>query len=101
MAQDEVESALPELIQQVEQARFAEAVALGNRLLGATSLTSTQAVTIQQELGVAYVALERSDLAEAAFRAALGLQPNLELDTVKTSPRVLEAFNQAKQPVTP
>lgn len=101
VAQDEVESALPELIQQVEQARFAEAVALGNRLLGATSLTSTQAVTIQQELGVAYVALERSDLAEAAFRAALGLQPNLELDTVKTSPRVLEAFNQAKQPVTP
>ena len=38
------------------------------------------------------------DLAEAAFRAALALQPNLELDTVRTSPRVLEAFNRAKQP---
>lgn len=98
-AQDEVESSLPKLIQQVEGAQFAEAVALGNRLLGASSLTSTQAVTIQQELGVAYVALERADLAEASFRAALSLQPNLELDTVRTSPRVLAAFNRAKQPV--
>jgi phage tail protein X len=97
-AQDEVEASLPELIRQVEEARFAEAVAMGNRLLGAQSLTSTQAVTIQKELGVAYVALERGDLAEASFRSALALQPNLELDTVRTSPRVLDAFNRAKQP---
>ena len=97
-AQDEVESALPRLIQQVHEAEFAEAVSLGNRLLGAQSLTSTQVVTIQKELAVAYVALERLDLAQASFRAALALQPNFELDTVRTSPRVLEAFNRAKQP---
>jgi hypothetical protein len=100
-AQDAVEEELPTLIRQVEGARFAEAVALGNRLLGAQGLTSTQAVTIQKELGVAYVALDRADLAEASFRAALSLQPNLELDTVRTSPRVLEAFTRAKQPVAP
>ena len=100
-AQDQVEATLPKLIEQVRNAHFAEAVALGNRLLGAESLTSTQVVTIQKELGVAYVALERSDLAEASFRAALALQPNLELDTVRTSPRVLEAFNRAKQPAAP
>jgi len=97
-AQDEVESSLPRLIRQVHEAEFAEAVSLGNRLLGAQSLTSTQVVTIQKELAVAYVALERIDLAEASFRAALALQPNFELDTVRTSPRVLEAFNRAKQP---
>ncbi len=97
-AQDEVESSLPQLIQQVEKAQFAEAVALGNRLLGTPSLSSTQVVTIEKELAAAYVALERLDLAEASFRAALALQPNLELDTVRTSPRVLEAFNRAKQP---
>lgn len=96
-AQDEIETSLPELIRQVREAEFAEAVALGNRLLGARSLTSTQAVTIQKELGVAYVALDRGDLAQASFRAALALQPNLELDTVRSSPRVLEAFNRAKQ----
>jgi len=98
-AQDEVEASLPELIRQVKEAQFAEAVAMGNRLLGAQSLNSTQVVTIQKELGVAYVALERGDLAEASFRAALALQPNLELDTVRTSPSVLDAFNRAKQPV--
>jgi LysM repeat protein len=96
-AQDQVEEALPTLIQHVRAARFAEAVALGNRLLGASSLTSTQVVTIQKELGVAYVALGRPDLAEASFREALALQPNLELDTVRTSPRVLEAFHRAKR----
>ncbi len=96
--QDEVERSLPALIQQVKKAEFAEAVSLGNRLLGTPSLTSTQLVTIQKELAVAYVALDRTDLAEASFRAALALQPNLELDTVRTSPRVLEAFNRAKQP---
>jgi LysM repeat protein len=101
IAQDEVESSLPELIRQVQQAEFAEAVGLGNRLLGSGNPTSTQVVTIQKELAVAYVALERADLAEAAFRAALALQPNLELDTVRSSPRVLEAFNRAKQPAKP
>ena len=100
-AQDEVESSLPELIEQVQKAKFAEAVSLGNRLLGTQSLTSTQVVTIQKELAVAYVALERTDLAEASFRVALAMQPNLELDTVRTSPRVLEAFNRAKQPEKP
>lgn len=100
-AQDQVESSLPELIQQVKNAKFAEAVSLGNRLLGTQRLTSAQLVTIQKELGVAYVALERFDLAEASFRAALALQPNLELDTVRTSPRVLEAFNRAKQSAKP
>jgi LysM repeat protein len=97
-SQDEVESSLPKLIDQVKKAQFAEAMSLGNRLLGAQSLTSTQVVTIQKELAVAYVALERTDLAEASFRAALALQPSLELDTVRTSPRVLEAFNRANQP---
>lgn len=100
-AQDEVESSLPELIEQVKKGQFAEAVSLGNRFLGTQNLTSTQVVTIQKELAVAYVALERTDLAEASFRAALALQPNLELDTVRTSPRVLEAFNRAKAPEEP
>ncbi len=97
-AQDEVEGSLPALIQQVKNAEFAEAVSHANRLLGTQSLTSTQVVTIQKELAVAYVALDRADLAEASFRAALALQPNLELDTVRTSPLVLEAFSRAKQP---
>jgi len=96
--QQEVENLLPDLIARVQSGQFEEAVALANRMLGMQRLTSSQTVSIQKELAVAYVALERLDLAEASFRTALALQPNLELDTIRTSPRVLEAFNRAKQP---
>ena len=95
--QQQVDALLPSLIEQIRTGRFAEAVALANRLLGMRRLTSSQTVTIQKELAVAYVALERADLAEAAFRRALSLQPNLELDSVRTSPRVLEAFTRARR----
>lgn len=98
--QQEVESLLPDLIAQVQSGQFEEAVSLANRMLGMQRLTSSQTVTIQKELAVAYVALERVDLAEASFRTALSLQPNLELDSVRTSPRVLEVFNRAKQSAT-
>lgn len=98
--QQEVDGSMPQLIQQVEQGQFEEAVALGNQLLGMRQLTSSQTVTIHKELAVAYVALERIDLAEASFRTALALQPNLELDSVRTSPRVLDAFNRARKPLT-
>lgn len=97
--QQQVEEELPKLIGHVKTGAYAEAVALGNRFLASGGLLSTQVVTIQKALAVAYVALSREDLAEASFRAALSLQPNLELDTVRTSPRVLDAFEKAKEPL--
>lgn len=97
--QQEVDEQLPQLIGLVKNGAYAEAVALGNRFLAGGGLLSTQVVTIQKALAVAYVALGRDDLAVAAFRAALTLQPNLELDTVRTSPRVLAVFESAKEPL--
>ena len=94
--QQMVNERIPKLIRNVREGAYAEAVAVGNRLLGMGKLSSSQVVTIRKELAVAYVALDREDLAVRAFSAALKLQPNLELDTVRTSPRVLAAFNQAK-----
>ena len=99
--QQEVEQRLPTLMRRIQDGAFAEVVAEGNRLLGMGSLLSTQVVTIQRALATAYVALERQDLAEAAFRAALALQPELELDTVRTSPRVLDALDSAKGGMLP
>ncbi len=99
--QQKVDTLLPDLIEQVQTGQFEEAVSLANRMLGMRRLTSSQTVTIQKELAVAYVALERTDLAEASFRTALSLQPNLELDSVRTSPRVLDVFNRAKRSVAP
>lgn len=94
--QEQITARLPELQEDVRAGRFAEAVALGNRLLGAGSLTGNQIVSIQRELGTAYIAFDREDLAVQAFRAALDRQPDLHLDSVLTSPRVLAAFERAK-----
>lgn len=88
---------LPTLREHVQRGRYAEAVALGNRLLGAGQLTGNQVVTIQRELAVAYVALDRADLAVEAFLRALERQPDLELDSRRTSPSVLRAFTRARR----
>lgn len=88
---------LPQLQEQVRSGRYTEAVSLGNRLLGAGELTGNQIVTIQRTLAVAYVALSRDDLAIDAFREALARQPDLELDSRRTSPTVLRAFEEARE----
>lgn len=88
---------LPGLLEHVRAGRYTEAVALGNRLLGAGELTGNQVVTIQRTLAVAYVALSRDDLAVQAFREALTRQPDLEIDTRRSSPTVLRAFERARE----
>ncbi len=95
--QTRVESEIPRLRILLHEGRYVEVVALGNRLLGAAALTGNQTVSIQRELGFALIALDREDLATRAFASALALQPDLELDSVRTSPRVLEAFRAARQ----
>ena len=87
---------LPELGNLVKSGRFAAAVALGNRLLGRGDLTGTQVVTIQRELGTAFVAMGEDELAAKAFAAALSEQPDMELDMARTSPRVLAVFDRAR-----
>lgn len=94
--QARIDEELPALGEHVRRGRFTETVALGNRLLGARQLTGNQIVTIQRHLGTAYVALGREDLAVSAFRAALQRQPDMQLDTVRTSPRVMQAFERAR-----
>jgi len=95
--QDNIDEQLPELRRLVHEGDFVEAVSLGNRLLGFISLTGNQVVTIQRELGTAYVALGREDLASNAFQAALERQRDLELDAMRTSPTVLRVFRIAQE----
>jgi hypothetical protein len=47
-------------------------------------------------LAIAYVAVDREDLAVRTFHEALLRQPTLNLDQVSTSPKVLRAFIDAK-----
>ncbi|MBK8171545.1 MAG: LysM peptidoglycan-binding domain-containing protein [Sandaracinaceae bacterium] len=95
--QARIDGELPVLREHVHRGRFTEAVALANRLLGTGVLTGNQIVTIHRELATAYVALNREDLAVEAFREVIARQPDAELDSVRTSPRVLAAFRLAHQ----
>lgn len=99
--QERIAAELPGLQDEVRVGQFTEALAHGSRLLGAGELTGNQIVTIQRALAICYVALDREDLAVAAFREALTRQPDLELDSRRTSPTVLRAFERARHPEDP
>jgi LysM repeat protein len=88
---------LAQLREQVRRGRYLEAVAHGYELLGLGALTANQSVVVHSELATAFVALERDDLALKAFVAALALRPDLELDTAKTSPKVLTLLRKAQK----
>ncbi len=95
--QAQIAEELPVMREHVRRGRFADAVAMGNRLLGQGDLTGNQKVTIYRELGTAYVALGADELAVTAFAQALLQQPDLELDTARTSPKVLAQFQKARE----
>jgi hypothetical protein len=95
--QAQVSRDIPLLDEYVRAGRFLEAASLGNQLLGRGELTGNQELSIQRQLATAYVALDREDLAVGAFARALSKQPDLELDSVRTSPRVLAALEAAKR----
>lgn len=96
-AQAKIDHKLPLLREAVQDGRFVEAVSLGNQLLGSGQLTGYQEISIQRELATAYLALSREDLAVQAFSEALKKQPDLELDSVRTSPRVMKCLEMAKK----
>lgn len=99
--QAEIDARLPELREHVRRGRYADAVALGNRLIGGGDLTGSQTETVDRELGIAFVALGRDDLAKIAFRAWLAQQPDAEFDSVRTSPKVLRVFEEARKSLAP
>ncbi len=86
---------IAQLRELVRRGRYLEAVAYGHELQGVGALTANQSVVVYSELATAYVALEREDLALNTFKAALVLRPDLELDTAKTSPKVLLVLKKA------
>jgi LysM repeat protein len=55
--QERISAELPLLQEAVRRGQYTEALAMGNRLLGAGELTGNQIVTIQRALAVAYVAV--------------------------------------------
>lgn len=95
--EDNVDAELPALQEQLRRGQFVEVVASGSRLLASSHLNGKQIVVVQTTLGIALLALERRELSLQAFRSALRLQPTLKLDRHLTSPKILAAFEEARQ----
>jgi hypothetical protein len=66
------------------------------RLLSRDQSSDRQTAEVFKLLAIAYVAVNRRDLAVNAFEEALLRLPTLSLDPIKTSPKVMRAFVDAK-----
>ncbi len=66
------------------------------RLLGREIAADEHLGDVYKILAIAYVAVDREDLAVKTFQEALLRQPTMVLDQVSTSPKVLRAFFDAK-----
>jgi hypothetical protein len=99
-AQRRAQVELPELVADVRGGRYVEAVARGNRMLGYGDLTKDQLGVIQRRLTEAYVALDAAGLARDACAAWRAAEPELALDPVELSPKILRACLGAGAPST-
>jgi hypothetical protein len=89
--QRKADADLPQLLADVRYGRYAEAIARGNRLLGAGALTHPQLAVLQRALLEAYVALDAHAAATAACAAWRSNEPNAALDPVRVSPKIRAA----------
>ncbi len=89
--QHKADAELPLLLADVRYGRYAEAVARGNRLLGAGALTHPQLATVHRSLLEAYVALDAGAAAANACAAWKSNDPAPVLDPVRVSPKIRAA----------
>ncbi|HEY4012189.1 MAG TPA: LysM domain-containing protein [Polyangiaceae bacterium] len=82
---------LPQLLADVRYGRYAEAVARGNRLIGAGALTRPQLAAVHRALLDSYVALDARAAAAAACAAWRSNEPHVTLDPDRVSPKIRAA----------
>jgi LysM repeat protein len=89
--QRSADTELPQLLADVRYGRYAEAVARGNRLIGAGALTRPQLATVHRALLESYVALDAHAAAAAACAAWRSNEPHVALDSDRVSPKIRAA----------
>ncbi|QQR91952.1 MAG: hypothetical protein IPJ88_03330 [Myxococcales bacterium] len=94
--QEKLSERLPKLREDVRRGKYIAALALGHEMLGSGALAVSQRIAVLKELATVYVALDEHDMAVKFFARALRLRPDLELDTAKTSPKVISALDKAR-----
>lgn len=65
------------------------------RMLAQENSSDSYIADVFKLMAIAYVALDRHDLAVQAFREALLREPSMKLDAVRDSPKVIRAFLDA------
>jgi hypothetical protein len=85
---------LQRAIQAYENVDFGQVVLLARRALG-ERLTSAERARAEELLGFAYSATNQPDSAISAFREAILLDPDRQLDPRRVSPRIAGYFNAA------
>jgi hypothetical protein len=88
-AQRHAEAELPALAGEIRAGRWVDAIARGNRLLGSGELSKPELASIERALVEAYVALDAVGLAETACGGWRSADPDVKLDPVELSPKIL------------
>lgn len=94
-AQERIARELPQLEEEVLKGRYVEAVAHGNQLLGSGAPADAQLAAIQRQLVEAYVALDADAQAREACAEWRRADPDVVLDPVRLSPKILRACANA------
>jgi hypothetical protein len=95
-----VRDELPALIADVKSARYVDAVTRGNRFLSSGDLGKPTLATVQRQLLEAYVALGATGLATAACTAWRKAAPQVRLDPILLSPKLIAACERGGVPQT-
>jgi hypothetical protein len=89
--QDAADRELEALVSKVRAGAYVDAIALGAGLLGQGELTVPQLARVHAALTEAYVAVAAKTLATESCKAWRKLEPDLELDPNRYSPKILAA----------
>ncbi|MEZ4302821.1 MAG: LysM domain-containing protein [Polyangiaceae bacterium] len=100
-AQKKAEADIVQLLSDVRNGRYVEAVSRANRALGYGELTKPQLAQVNRYLTEAYVALDATGPAEAACAAWREADPTAVLDPVELSPKIVRACTSARMPAPP
>lgn len=88
---------IEEIKELYNQFRYDEVIVLCQKALAADPPpTEQEQVDTYTHLAFAYIAIGNSEEAKGAFRSALDLRPNLSLDPIYVSPKIIAIFNEVK-----
>jgi len=91
------DSVLAEVERLYNSARYVEAELEARRLREETTLTDSASVLTDRWIAFALIAQGRTTAARERFISALTTDPDLELDPVLTSPKILAVYNDARE----